>query len=818
MASKSKKRAKRRASLDLNKQLERNLEKGNYKQALKDAKVCYRQNVTEENRRLLECAFMGRAQELCRQGNREAARLVVEDLFTLGVTEHAVEAALPNLLISLGMLDRLPRGNREVNNDSQKDLATQIADHAVLRPNETPTSVPDIREGARSIRVSLDALEKGDEAAALAQLKAISRNSPLADWKFFVRGLAAYYRQDIDEMLANWDRLDRERFAARIAKPLQVLAGAAPLDTTDSRLRSAVSQLERQMAGQSLTVQLSTLQRQIADHDWSNALKTLRTVYRPLRTVDRSFSQRLTLWLTDQFIDEGLDDELERLIRFADPLPLDPRWNRARALLGEEFEDDFFHEPPSQYWRKYAADLQKVETLSQDERNLAQAIVWSHVAKDHILEANGLSRCTCGASHDEEVAEEREQAVECLERSFNLAPSYASAYQVLASMYRSANEPDQAAMAHRRWLENVPDSLDAMLYLINYYLGEDEPAEARPLVERARALKPLDQHVAELAWSMHVAAARHYALHGSFDLGRREFDAADEVCPRKRGQQGILARRAALEFKAECGEAARDLIQQALDNLSEPAALWLEIIIETTRYEMPNETVYYEKRWAEGLKRKCNGSAAGIMCRLLTAHLKLNREYVSRKSHVAQLVAYVRRCTRVKWELPDLRDACIFLDHVKEAKLLAKFVNRGLKLFRDSPYFHFMAGQQETAKGPRRCRFDRAIKSFERAIELGQDSNDPAVREVVEMAKYSLSFLEDAQTRVHSGFDNRYHEDDDGDDQRPPFDLSDLRELFKMIPPKEMERMVKDFAIRNGIDPNAFWSAFKEGKMPGSTK
>ena len=50
-----------------------------------------------------------------------------------------------------------------------------------------------------------------------------ARSSPLSEWKLFVRGLAAFYRHEREEALANWDRLDRERAPSAIAERLKGL-------------------------------------------------------------------------------------------------------------------------------------------------------------------------------------------------------------------------------------------------------------------------------------------------------------------------------------------------------------------------------------------------------------------------------------------------------------------------------------------------------------------------------------------------------------------------------------------------------------------
>ena len=104
MATKSKKRIKRRSSRDLFQQVRRSFEKGKYKQALKDAKVCFRQAPTEERRLFLECAYMGRAQQLAEQGlqarlylrlsgNEEARRMLAVCCVLAGQWNEALKVA-----------------------------------------------------------------------------------------------------------------------------------------------------------------------------------------------------------------------------------------------------------------------------------------------------------------------------------------------------------------------------------------------------------------------------------------------------------------------------------------------------------------------------------------------------------------------------------------------------------------------------------------------------------------------------------------------------------------------------------------------------
>ena len=616
--AKSKRRGKRQASPTAE-QIERHLEKGDYKQALKDAKVSYRQS-PNEYRKLIEYAYIGRAQQLARHGNHEAGRAVAEDLLALGVSQPTVQAGLPELFVALGMLDWLS-GNADVSADELAALQIQAADHAVLRPDGAPRSMPDIADGARRIRAAIEALEKGDEDGALSQLKGIARDSPFADWRFLVRGLAAYYRRDTAQMEANWQQLDADRFAARIARPLAVLAGAAPHDKSDAALQGGLTLLDRHLTSQSLQAQLGSLSGAVLDGDWDKALRTLWSLRSGMRQLDERLYARLTRWLCARLVQDGQVAELDRMTRIADPLPLDPHWNRARALV-REFSDEVSAGAERPYWQKYLLDVPRVPTLSTNEREVAQGLVWRRLAQDHAEEAGALRRCRCGASHEKDIAEAVERAVHCLEECMRLAPMYAPAYESLADLYEAAEQPQQAADAYRRALDQLPYDTDALRYLTMHHFSVDEPVEAQPYARRLLRLKPLDKGVQSLVWAAHVGAARWYALRGQFEQGRAEFGAADELMPARCADYDALARKAAFEMKAGNDDAAQQLVAAACDSLEEPAPLWLLLTIEANRHELSeNEVLLYEKRWTDALKRRCRGATAGAMCKLLHAHL-----------------------------------------------------------------------------------------------------------------------------------------------------------------------------------------------------
>lgn len=808
MASKSKRRSKARLFDSRPEQVSRYLENGNYKQALKEARVCFRQSATDANRRLLEYAYIGRVEQLYGQGQREPARHVLDGLLELGVTDLSVRAALPRLLVPLGMTDRLPGGLCVTGKET--DLNAQVADYAVVRPHEAPASLPELRRGALQIRTALDALQRCDEATALANLKDIPRHSPFADWKMFVRGLAAYYRHDSDEMLANWERLKPDRFAVRIAEPLKMVAGAKTLNNLDERMRRAIQKLERGISDRSLLSQLVVLRRAASDKDWRAVLRAMRAVRGELRRLDPGLSIRLVAWLTTQLITEGRIDEIRQLSRIADATPLDPYWNRALAMASASSTVRRFTDAEG-YWQKYLIDLENLATLAPGERQMARGLIWLHLAKEHAGDADGFRNCTCGVSHHEETAEAEKRAMECLDKCFELIPRHMVAYRTLADLHLQADRENEAAAAYRRALEHVPDDFEALVFLAKYHLTRDEPLDARSYAEHASKLKPFDETIRTLVWSSHISAARHYARGGEFERGRAEFEVAERLLPGSTKRREVLVRKAALEILAGQYETSRNLIQQALDTLDDPPPLWLQMTIESIRFGLPEKDVWhYEQRWIDSLKRKPHAVSAGQMCHVLTAHNSMRTNYAGQGQHQEMLLKYLRRCARLKWEPNDLRDVCGFLA-VAETKLLKKFVDKGCRQFPNTAYFQWMSGLAEFNRGPRDCNRSAARRSLQRALELARESTDAQDEFIVSDAKRVLTILEEV-----SPADSYLSVDEDNDDATLDLDdrnfdpkAMDVGELFGMF-----EAMCEDM----GFDPRKSLRDLISGRAPDSSR
>ena len=202
-------------------EVERLIQKERYKDAVKQAKICFKAEGTPENHRLLEHTYFLRARQLVQLGMPSSAVEVAQHLLDFGVTANDWVDEFVRLLMSLGLSQKAFQIQERLGRPELKDeLAELAADQAVIHPERIGQMSSEIARDATLVRQSLERLQAKDEAGAFSMLRDIARSSPLSEWKFFVRGLAAFYRGEAEEAKTNWDRLDPKRKALPITQRL----------------------------------------------------------------------------------------------------------------------------------------------------------------------------------------------------------------------------------------------------------------------------------------------------------------------------------------------------------------------------------------------------------------------------------------------------------------------------------------------------------------------------------------------------------------------------------------------------------------------
>lgn len=706
--------------------IERLLEKGRVKDAFKQAKLCFRDDAGPENRQLLERIYLLRVKDLIRGGMPAAAAEVARHFIEFGIHDAALQGELVALLPHVGMLDEARRLAATLAvPEAEAAFSVAVADRAVRHPEQVPNSMADVRRGAERIREALKAVERQEDDRAAELLKDIPRNSPWADWRLLVRGLAAFWREDRQTALANFDRLDPQRPAHRIAAALRATWPDAPAANGWNGL-SGVSllPLERAVFGMPVLSQLGSLRRLVdktnPKRDMKQAIHVLALLNETLRRTDQALSQRLTEILMPLAIEEATDESYEAgqallnsFTKAAAPLAIDPNWHRLWALCWEQVDD---RPQARQFWKKYAADLTSAG-LAEGDRRSAAALAWWHVGMTSASLVPG-PRTT-----SKEAQTLRDEAIEALEKSLTLDPARRETHESLISLYEEWEKKRQAADARRRLLEKWPDDVDVMRELAHDSMSLDEPERALELARRARELKPLDTALVDLEHWAWLGVARRQTVAGRFDDARASFARAESLRPGDAGDYAVLGRRALLAFKSGDEAEAEALIERAKATLREPAPLWLSLAAEAARYKVPaakRDAFDYELRAA--LKKKKNGETAGKLAALMSAYQQVGVQYFGKDEHLRLVLGYLRGTSRTNYSEEDLLAVCGLLQPLRdERKLYQQMVRLGLKKFPRCPVFHVWSVEDDLhglAGNPVQMR-----KRLEKALALAD--SDP---------------------------------------------------------------------------------------------
>ena len=207
----------------LREEVERLIASGKYKEALKEAKLCYQVAATPDHHHLLERAYFLRADQLQRDRMTGGAYEVARQLQNLGVTDPGLVEDAARLFVSLGLTRGALALQDRLESPEQRDrLIQQAVDQSVAHPEEVPAESADLRRDAELVRAALEAREAGDEPRVHELLATLPRSSPLADWKLLVRGLLAFDRDDLKAARDNWERLAPDERRSGWRRPCSV--------------------------------------------------------------------------------------------------------------------------------------------------------------------------------------------------------------------------------------------------------------------------------------------------------------------------------------------------------------------------------------------------------------------------------------------------------------------------------------------------------------------------------------------------------------------------------------------------------------------
>ena len=436
-------RGKQRANVNLSDTARRALDKGNAKQALKDARLCFRNEPSETHRQLLHEATISRAEQLQKGGFQEQATNLLRELDEAGVTVQEVQQRVDRLRVLLG---EQAGGGQSGGPDVAPELLLELADQAVLHVHRRSSAYQQVNEQADRVLAALQAIEKGDDEIAIAQMKEVSRTSPFADWKLFVRGLTFYYASDFQRARSNWDRLEPKRAAHRIAQALLAASGQLDAEQT-ADLDASVRKLKHAAARDPAAAQLEKLKHLWRAGNWRDLLRSLRSLRQRYGKSHAPLLERITDVLWKRFVRDGEQRTLEQLIRAAPGPALDPKWNRARALMAGEDGDMLDLNALERYWQAYAKDLQHLECLREEDRKIAGALVcvrlgleFTRAARSELRPRGPAQFFSPEPDHDY-IKQLQQEAIRHLRDAIRLYPRLQTAHEGLVQLHLMVRIP-----------------------------------------------------------------------------------------------------------------------------------------------------------------------------------------------------------------------------------------------------------------------------------------------------------------------------------------------------------------------------------------
>ncbi|MDA1015344.1 MAG: hypothetical protein O3A00_12950 [Planctomycetota bacterium] len=725
-------------------------DKGDFKEALKQARLAVRKNPNADNQQLLEQVMFQRARQLHQHSLPEQCLELLETL-ARSATHPKVCEQLPELLYQAGVLDRFPKYRDRLSSEHQDSLRNESFDREVYDKSAGRGA------DAELVRSALVAVERGDDSHANELLRGVARQSPMAEWRLFVRGLMAWYRRDLDAVEPHWSRLDPNRAPARIVVRLRQMDqfddhGPVATERNSQRLES-LSPTSR------LISRVEQLRKQL-DHGDSDDIFNLFLQCKRAAGRCPEMLQRIVLSVVAQLIRSGDRDGLRRLkLAGVSPL-LDPNWNRAMAMTAEENDESEIYA-----WQKYIRDLDRVPSLSEEDRGIAKSLVYLQMSDCSLQEMQSLADCDCGASHKEEIDDELSETEESLNNSIRAFPGNTEAWDRLNTLYEVANRPDEVIATGKRRLEVFPDHFETLSKLGNKLLLRNV-IEARDFLLRAWRLRPLDEIARASLSSAHAGCARSLALDSKFTEARQELiDAGKLAQDNITSRVNLLVRSAVVEYLAGNKAVADAAVTTAEEMLEEPTVAQFYLTVEAIRARLPAEKLkLYERQWQASMKRACRSQTAGELSKLMSCLDPV--EYKGKQRHVELVLGYLARCSRVQFTEDDLLSVCALLQLRNDDNgLLEKNVEKGRKKFPNNPWFHLTAGQIEVERGEFDCKRKRAFNCFNKAIEACKTGEHPDSETVMQAAREGLSFLDDVGL------------------QRPPRmqGMPDIRSMFDMF-------------------------------------
>jgi hypothetical protein len=669
-----------------------------YRTAIDLLKQLLKQDEKQEWRDLLAEAYQGRAQELVGKNMFDEALGVMRNLQSVCKTALPVDD-YTRLLLGAGKYRQAVRTVCE--SDSGKTRASEntislIAALALAESNEISQSLPPdhvISIDRHIVIEALQALSDKDDARCAEQLKNISFSSPYKDFRFFLSGLMAYYKNDKEEALARLQRVPESSVLKNLATALTQFIG-----------NEHSPQQNHEFLNSNDVAQQFLLQLHGASDLKSTILEKIRAALRreDYLAIFIAIRKNLDLFNRDavqRFCQSMLARDLSRENQFNSIFGALPTFDdmKISALYSErtnEPSDAIF------YWRKCLEAINNKTFPDPAERKMAKALLLERLAivklsKEQMedYEDDWDDEWGGGWDDDEEDVDYEEEEiawVECMQESLKYDPTHKQAYQAIIAYYRSAGEKANLRKWQEAFLAQFPTDVDALLLAAQEAFERKAYKTALNTLDRLLEVDPINRKAVETKIHFHVTKARKHIKEKKYHLARHEFRQAAETEETKHRDGSVQIKWALMELLAGEEKTGKALLEQGKQLSGNHAGTLFLLDVESKRMEASPSYIRTELAQLKDMLAEQPASPEFAVKLVETFTPYLDVEYPRKYESELLLLLYLEKARKCQFDQPAFSAICeYFLQHSSDSSLFESYAAKAGKSFPGNPRFTF---------------------------------------------------------------------------------------------------------------------------------
>ncbi len=510
---------------------------------------------------LLIEANVGLARDMIARGLLAEAEQVLAYLRTIAPAS-AVEAVHEDLACARGDPDTLRRQAlrrlAEPDRSCTEPECIRLADHLVLgfaAVGAEQAAAPALAAELQALLEALASLCARDYEGALESLRPLPRDSVFGHWKFFVKGLVAFYRGDRVVALRCFDKLPAG------SVPAQVAAGYRLLIAAPAGRRHPASEAELEVACRILgQPRLATVLLN-ADRAWRKGRHV--EAYEGLRRAVPDFPSvgPDPLGVVSEFCFNSLHSlpaaQADRLGASFERLGFErkgrSKTEQALALravclnLAKELEPRVL----DRNWREYLALLRRVHGPSPRRDSLGYAWLGEQLAREE-QDDFGPVPFFARTSRQQPTLRSGAYAVAALKNAVEADPGNLEAHLKLCEVYAKLGQAGERNRLLDQMTRQFPDRKEVLLLAGQNCLDRDALKKGIGYLERALALDRLDPAIPEALVAGRIQRAVQQYQGGRIELARQSWSALEEFIVESpdnllRGRWAVVGRQGLLE-------------------------------------------------------------------------------------------------------------------------------------------------------------------------------------------------------------------------------------------------------------------------------